>query len=64
MRAFFTPVFSWALPGSPGLSSVLGDMQVKEMSREMGFSKLITRCIFSPILVKQNEFVELYMRDY
>ena len=64
MRAFFTPVFSSALPGSPGLSSVLGDMQVKEMSREMGFSKLIARCIFSPILVKQNELVELYKRDY
>ena len=58
------PVLYWALPGSPGLSSVLGDMQVKEMSREMGFSQLIARCIFSPIFFKQNELVELYKRDY
>jgi len=42
----FTGLF-WALPGSPGLSLVLGDIQVKEMSREIGVSKLIVKCIFS-----------------
>ena len=38
---------SQALLGSPGLSLVLGDMQVKEMSREIGVSKLIVKCLFS-----------------
>ena len=38
-----TPMLSWALPGSPGLSLVLDGMQVKGMSREMGVSKLIVR---------------------
>ena len=40
------PVLYWALPGSPGLSLVLGDMQVKKMSREIGVSKLIVKCFF------------------
>ena len=64
MRAFFAPVLSWTLPGSPGLSLVLGDMQIKEMSREMGFSKLIVKCLFSPTLFKHNELAGLYKRDY
>ena len=63
MRAFFTPVPPWALPGSPGLSLVLGGIQVKEMSREMVVSKLNIRCLFCPPLFKQNEFVRLYKRD-
>ena len=61
---FFTPVLPWALPGSPRLSLVLGGMQVKEMSREMGVSKLIVKCLFSPTLFKQTELVGLYKRDY
>ena len=58
------PVLYWALPGSPGLSLVLGDIQVKEMSREIGVSKLIVKCLFSPALAKQNELVGLYKKDY
>ena len=64
MRALFAPVLSWTLPGSPGLSLVIGDMQIKEMSIEMGFSKLIVKCLFSPALAKQNELVGLYKKDY
>ena len=64
MRTLFAPVLSWTLPGSPGLSLVLGDIQVKEMSREIGVSKLIVKCLFSPALAKQNELVGLYMKDY
>ena len=64
MRALFAPVLSWALPSSPGLSLLLGDMQIKEMSREMGVSKLIVKYLFSPTLFKHNELVGLYKRDY
>ena len=42
-EGILTPMLSWALPGSPGLSLVLDGMQVKGMSREMGVSKLIVR---------------------
>ena len=59
-----SPRLSWALPGSPGLSLVLGDIQVKEMSREIGVSKLIVKCLFSPALVKQKERFVLYKKDY
>ena len=59
-----SPRLSWALPGSPGLSLVLGDIQVKEMSREIGVSKLIVKCLFSPALAQQNELVGLYKKDY
>ena len=62
MRAFFTPVFSWALPGSPGLSSVLGDMQVKEMSREMGFSNQIARWSSLRYLVNKMSLLS-YIRE-
>ena len=40
------PVLSWALPGSPGLSLVLGDLKVKEMSSEMGVPKMIVNGSF------------------
>ena len=43
---------------------LIGDIQVKEMSREMGVSKLSVKCLFSLTLVKQNELVWLYKRDY
>ena len=58
------PVLFWALPGSPGLCLVLGEIQVKEMSREIGVSKLIVNCLFSPALVKQIERFGLYKKDY
>ena len=61
MKLFF---YACALLGSPRLSLVLVGMQVKEMSREMGVSKLIVKCLFSPTLVKQNELAGLYKRDY
>ena len=60
-------LYACALLGSPwlsGLSLVLGDIQVKEMSREIGVSKLIVKCLFSPALVKQKERFVLYKKDY
>ena len=50
MRALLKRVLSWALPGSPGLSLVLGYIEVKEMNREMGVPKLIVKSLFSPII--------------
>ena len=58
------PVLYWALLCSPRLSLVLGDIQVKEMSRDIGVSKLFVKCLFSPALAKQNELVGLYKKDY
>ena len=58
------PVLYWDLPGSPGLPLVLGDIQVKEMSRDIGVSKLFVKCLFSPALAQQNELVGLYKKDY
>ena len=55
MRALFMPMLSLALLGSSGLSPVLGDLQVKEMRREMGVPKIIVKCLFSLTHVKQNE---------
>ena len=57
-------LYACALLGSPGLSLVLGDIQVKEMSRDIGVSKLIVKCLFSPALAQQNELVGLYKKDY
>ena len=34
------------------------------MSRDIGVSKLIVKCLFSPALAKQNELVGLYKKDY
>ena len=34
------------------------------MSREIGVSKLIVKCLFSPAPAKQNDLVGLYKKDY
>ena len=57
-------LYASALLGSAGLSLVLGDIQVKEMSREIGVSKLIVKCLFSPAFAKQKERFGLYKKDY
>ena len=46
------------------LPLILGDIEVKEMSREIGVSKLIVKCLFSPAFAKQKECFGLYKKDY
>ena len=55
--------YTCALPCSPGFSIVLVDIHVKEMSREMGVSKLNVKCLFSSALVRQNELEIDYSLD-